>query len=128
MSAKKDEANLAIKYRNVGDIKGYDRNARTHSDEHVAQIAASIEEFGFNNPVLIDETGTIIAGHGRLAAAQRLGMGSVPCVVLAHLTDTLRRAYILADNKLALNAGWDVLMLQSEIEELQLLDINIEVL
>lgn len=128
MSVKKDGANLAVKYRNVGDIKGYDRNARTHSDEHVAQIAASIEEFGFNNPILIDETSTIIAGHGRLAAAQRLGLDSVPCIVLAHLTDAQRRAYILADNKLALNAGWDEELLRSELLDLQGEGVDLELI
>lgn len=128
MSAKKDEANLAVKYRDIGDIKGYDRNARTHSDEHVAQIAASIEEFGFNNPVLIDETGTIIAGHGRVAAAQALSLEAVPCIVLAHLTDTQRRAYILADNRLALNAGWDDGLLAEELATLADEDFDCQLL
>jgi ParB-like chromosome segregation protein Spo0J len=81
------------------------RNARTHSDQQVAQIAASIGEFGFTNPVLIDEEDGIIAGHCRVLAAHLLGLDEVPCIVLAHLTPTQRRAYVLADNKLALNAG-----------------------
>src|ERR1700751_3169665 len=84
----------------------YARNARTHSDQQVAQIAASIREFGFTNPVLIDEADGIIAGHGRVLAARLLGLDEVPCIVLAHLTPAQRRAYVVADNKLELNAGW----------------------
>jgi hypothetical protein len=91
---------------------------RTHSDQQVAQIAASIHEFGFTNPVLIDEEDGIIAGHGRVLAAHVLGLDEVPCIVLAHLTPAQRRAYVLADNKLALNAGWDLEMLSLEIGEL----------
>ena len=83
----------------------YARNSRTHSDEQVAQVAASIREFGFTNPVLIDGEGGIIAGHGRVMAARKLGMADVPCIRLAHLSDAQKRAYIIADNKLALNAG-----------------------
>jgi ParB-like chromosome segregation protein Spo0J len=85
----------------------YAKNSRTHSAEQVAQIAASIKEFGFNNPVLIDEDNGIIAGHGRVMAAQKLGLQAVPCIRLAHLSDTQRKAYVIADNRLALNAGWD---------------------
>ena len=99
-------------------LRGYERNARTHSDEQVAQIAASIREFGFNNPILADETSTIIAGHGRQAAALRLGLDTVPVIVLAHLTPAQRRAYILADNKLAANAGWNKDLLRAELLEL----------
>ena len=97
----------------------YARNSRTHSDEQVAQIAASIREFGFTNPVLIDGEDGIIAGHGRVLAARKLGLDSVPCVRLDHLTETQKRAYIIADNKLALNAGWDEEMLALEFEELR---------
>ena len=89
----------------------YARNARTHSDQQVAQIADSIREFGFTNPMLIDEEDGIIAGHGRVLAAHSLGLDEVPCIVLAHLTPAQGRAYVLADNKLALNAGWDLEML-----------------
>src|ERR1700746_2107101 len=96
----------------------YARNARTHSDQQVAQIAASIREFGFTNPVLIDEEDGIIAGAGRVLGAHLLGLDEVPCIVLAHLTPTQCRAYVLADNKLALNAGWDLEMLSLEIGEL----------
>lgn len=93
----------------------YARNSRTHSEEQVAQIAGSIREFGFTNPVLVDKDGTIVAGHGRVMAARKLGMASVPCLRLGHLTESQVRAYVIADNKLALNAGWDEEMLKSEI-------------
>ena len=93
----------------------FERNARTHSDAQVAQIAASIEEFSFLNPVLVDAEGGIVAGHGRVLAARRLGMTEVPCVRLAHLTPAQRRAYVLADNQLALNAGWDDELLRLEL-------------
>ena len=96
----------------------YARNARTHSDEQVAQIAASIREFGFNNPVLIADDNTIIAGHGRVMAARKLGLTDAPCIKLSHLSETQRKAYILADNKLALNAGWENSLLSIELEEL----------
>ncbi len=99
-------------------LRPYDRNARTHSDSQVAQIAASIVEFGWTNPVLADGQGNIIAGHGRLAAAQRLGLDTVPVLVLDHLTEAQRRAYVLADNKLALNAGWDEELLAAELHAL----------
>ena len=97
----------------------YARNARTHSDEQVAQIAASIVEFGFTNPVLAGSDGVIIAGHGRLAAAQRLGLTEVPVVVLDHLTPTQRRALIIADNRIAENSGWDPELLRLEIDALR---------
>jgi ParB-like chromosome segregation protein Spo0J len=96
----------------------YAKNSRTHSDEHVAQIAASIKEFGFNNPVLIGEDDVIIAGHGRVMAARKIGLMEVPCIRLGHLTETQRKAYIIADNRLALNAGWDDEMLKIEIADL----------
>jgi len=103
----------------VSDLIPYARNSRTHSDEQVTQIAASIREFGFTNPVLIDSSGTIIAGHGRVMAAKKLGLETVPCIRLGHLTPSQVRAYVIADNKLALNAGWDDQMLRSELESLQ---------
>ncbi len=96
----------------------YAKNSRTHSEAQVAQIAGSIKEFGFNNPVLIDEDNGIIAGHGRVMAAQKLGLQAVPCIRLAHLSDTQRKAYVIADNRLALNAGWDDQMLTVELQEL----------
>ena len=106
----------------------YDRNARTHSQEQIAQIAASIQEFGFTNPILVASDDGIIAGHGRLAAAKDLGLNEVPVVVLDHLTPTQRRAYVLADNKLALNAGWDEELLQQEIAALNLVDFDLSLL
>jgi len=97
----------------------YARNSRTHSDAQVAQIAASIKEFGFTNPVLIDETGSIIAGHGRVMAARKLAITDVPSIRLTHLTEAQKKAYIIADNKLALNAGWDDEMLAVELTDLE---------
>lgn len=88
-------------------LKPWRRNARTHSKKQIRQIADSIREFGFTNPVLIDGSGTILAGHGRVAAARLLDIDAVPCVRLEHLSPAQKRAYVLADNKLALNAGWD---------------------
>lgn len=96
----------------------YARNSRTHSPEQIAQVAASIREFGFTNPVLIDAQGGIIAGHGRVMAARQLGLSEVPCIRLGHLTDAQKRAYVIADNKLALNAGWDDALLALELREL----------
>jgi len=111
----------------VGDLTPYARNARTHSDEQVAQIAASIKEFGWTNPILVDGKKGLIAGHGRLAAARKLGMEEVPVIELTHLSETQKKALILADNKLALNAGWDAELLNLELEELELegVDLNL---
>lgn len=106
----------------------YEKNARTHSAEQIAQIAASISEFGFLNPILVDSSDGILAGHGRLAAARDLGLAEVPVVVLDHLTPTQRRAYIIADNKLALNASWDMNLLQQEVAGLQLQDFDLDLL
>ncbi|MCK5445152.1 MAG: site-specific DNA-methyltransferase [Rhodospirillaceae bacterium] len=100
------------------DLIPYASNSRTHSDEQVAQIAASIKEFGFNNPVLIDEEGGIIAGHGRVLGARKLGLTDIPTIRLTHLTENQRKAYIIADNKLALSAGWDVDILTLEMKAL----------
>lgn len=97
----------------------YARNARTHSEEQVAQIAASIAEFGFTNPILVGSDGVIVAGHGRLAAARKLGLERVPVVVLDHLTPTQRRALVIADNRIAENAGWDEQLLRIELQDLQ---------
>jgi len=96
-----------IEHLAIDALIPYARNSRTHSAEQVAQVAASIREFGFTNPVLIDGEGGIIAGHGRVMAARQLGLAEVPCIRLAHLSEAQRRAYVIADNKLALNAGWD---------------------
>lgn len=105
----------------------YARNAKKHDSAQVSKIAGSIREFGFNNPVLIDKDNGIIAGHGRVLAAQKLGLADVPCIRLGHLTDAQRRAYILADNRLAeIGGGWDMEMLKLEISDLIEADINFE--
>jgi DNA modification methylase len=106
----------------------YARNARTHSDEQVAQIAASIAEFGFNNPVLVDTNAGIIAGHGRVLAARKLGLDRVPVVVLDHLSETQKRAFILADNRIGENAGWDDEILRSELADLKDADLDLGLL
>lgn len=112
----------------MGELLPYARNARTHSDTQVSQLAASIKEFGFNNPVAIDADGMILCGHGRVMAAQKLGLTEVPTVCLSHLSDTQKKAYILADNKLALNAGWDNDMLKVELEDLKTSDFNLDLI
>jgi hypothetical protein len=112
----------------VDGLIPYARNSRTHDDAQVAQIAASIREFGFTNPVLIDAQGSIIAGHGRVLAAIKLGLSDVPCIRLSHLTDTQKRAYVIADNKLAMNAGWDAEMLALEVKDLDAAEFNLELL
>lgn len=106
----------------------YARNSRTHNEAQVAQIAASIREFGFNNPVLIGFDNDIIAGHGRVLAAQKLGLEKLPCLRLDHLTDTQKRAYVIADNRIALNAGWDEEMLKLELADLKETEIDLEIL
>ena len=105
--------------RSVASLIPYARNARTHSEAQVAQIAASIREWGWTNPVLIDEAGGIIAGHGRVMAARKLKIEEVPCIVASGWTEAQKRAYVLADNQLAANAGWDADLLKVEIGELQ---------
>jgi hypothetical protein len=116
-----------IEQRSVADLIPYAANSRTHSDAQIAQIAASIKEFGWTNPILIDGENTIIAGHGRLLAARKLGMEEVPAIILDHLSKSQQRALVIADNQLALNAGWDADLLKIEIEGLQLdnFDINL---
>ena len=109
-------------------LRPYERNARTHSPEQVAQIAASIQEFGFTNPILVDGSDGILAGHGRLAAAKDMGLAEVPVIVLDHLSAAQRKAYILADNQLALNAGWDMELLQQEVVGLNLADFDLSLL
>lgn len=106
---------MEIKYKKISDLMPYANNARTHSEEQVAQICASIREFGFTNPLLIDENGEIIAGHGRLAAAKKINMDEVPTIELKGLSEAQKRAYVIADNKLALNAGWDEDLLKLEL-------------
>src|SRR5688572_12887313 len=110
--------NLSVQYWSIDRLIPYARNARTHSEEQVAQVAASIVEFGWTNPILVAASGVMLAGHARLSAARRLAMTEVPVIVLDHLSETQRRALVLADNQLALNAGWDDAMLRVELEAL----------
>ena len=117
-----------IEYIETAALKPYERNARTHSQKQIEQIAASITEFGFTNPVLINKDNVIIAGHGRVLGAQKLGMHSVPCVRLTHLTHTQHRAYVIADNQIALNAEWDDALFGSELLDLKSLDVDLSLL
>lgn len=122
---------LKIEYRDTAKLVPYAKNSRTHSTAQVTQIKNSIEKFGFNNPVLIDPSGVLIAGHGRVMAAKLMKLKQVPCIVLGHLTDAQRRAYVIADNKIALGSDWDANLLNEEINSLlddnfQLEDIGLD--
>jgi len=119
---------LTIEYKKTGELIPYINNSRTHSEKQVQQVAASIKEFGFTNPILIDEGNGIIAGHGRLQAAQMMGMDEVPTITLEGLTEAQRKAYVIADNQLALNAGWDLDALKLEVDRLGELDFDISLL
>ena len=119
---------LKIEYVATDDLIPYINNSRTHSESQIKQIATSIREFGFTNPILIDEGGSVIAGHGRLVAAELLNLDEVPTITLEGLTETQRKAYVIADNKLALNSSWDFEMLQNEIDFLKDLDFDISVI
>jgi DNA modification methylase len=121
-----ESTRLKITYRKTGDLVPYPGNARTHSDKQIAQIAASIRQFGFTNPVLVDADGGIVAGHGRVAAARQLGIAEVPTIVLGHLTSAERRAYVIADNRLAELAGWDREILKIEFQALAEMDLDFE--
>ena len=123
--SKGDLVAIKISTVPINSLIPYARNARTHSDAQVAQIAASIREFGWTNPVLLDGENGIIAGHGRVLAARKLGIEEVPCIELSHLTEAQKRAYILADNKLAENAGWDPDLLKLELGELRELGMDL---
>jgi ParB-like chromosome segregation protein Spo0J len=112
----------------TSDLIPYVNNSRTHSDDQVNQVASSIKEFGFTNPVLVDIDGGLIAGHGRVLAAKKLGLDEVPCIVLEGLTEAQKKAYVIADNQLPLNAGWDLDKLKLEIETLNELGFDIDVL
>ena len=116
-----------ITYQPITALTPWARNARIHSKKQVMQIADSIDQFGFTNPVLVDEAGTILAGHGRVAAAKLLGLTEVPCVRLDHLSEDAKRAYVLADNKLALNAGWDEDLLAAELGALLSVDLDFDI-
>ena len=119
---------LKINYRKSGDLIPYINNSRTHSEQQVQQVASSIREFGFTNPILIDEDNGIIAGHGRLMAAQKLGLDEVPTITLEGLTEAQRKAYVIADNQLAMNADWDLDALKVEVDRLTELDFDIDLL
>lgn len=119
---------MELETREVGELIPYVRNARTHSHDQVAQIAASIAEFGFTNPILIDGEDVIIAGHGRLMAAKSLGLSEVPVIVLDHLSEAQRRALVLADNRIAENAGWDQELLRAELEALRDDDFDLDLI
>ena len=122
----KSNPDKQIVMRRVDELIPYARNSRTHSDSQVAQIAASIKEWGWTTPVLVDEGGQIIAGHGRIMAARKLGMVDVPLIVAEGWTDAQKKAYVIADNKLALNAGWDESLLALEFGELEGLGFDLE--
>lgn len=119
---------MQIEYRRAVDLTPYENNSRTHSKEQVGQIVESIKEFGFTNPILIDEAGGIIAGHGRLEAANALGMAEVPTITLTGLSEAQKRAYVIADNRLALNAGWDIGALTEELMALSDEGFNLDLL
>lgn len=119
---------LAVVSRKVDEIVPYARNPRTHSENQIQQIAASVREFGWTSPLLIDEHNGLIAGHGRLMAAKLLAMAEVPCIVLEGLTDTQKRALVIADNRLALNAGWDDDLLAAELRDLADADLDLDLL
>lgn len=123
-----DSVRLAekIEMREVAKLIPFAGNARTHPKKQVMQIVASIEEFGFTNPILVDDDGGIVAGHGRVLAAKELGMATVPCINVTYLSDAQRRAYILADNKIAANAGWDDELLAMELSSLTELGFDVQ--
>ena len=117
---------MEIIYKNVIDLIPYANNSRTHNDEQISQICASINEYGFTNPILIDEKNSVIAGHGRLLAAKKLGLTEVPCIILSGLTKAQKKAYVIADNKIALNADWNFETLSLELENLKELGFDLE--
>lgn len=120
--------NLAIEYLATDKLIPYLNNARTHSDKQISQIAASIREFGFTNPILVDRLNTIIAGHGRLSAAKKLELETVPVIRIEHMTKAQQKSYVLADNQLALNAGWDDDLLKLELGELKEMEFDLDLL
>jgi len=119
---------MEVKHLKVSDLIPYKNNSRTHSEEQINQIASSINEFGFTNPILIDVNKNIIAGHGRVMAAKKLGLEEVPIITLEGLTKAQIKAYVIADNQLALNAGWDLDTLKLEIEHLKEVEFDISLL
>lgn len=128
MSGKGKELELQVESWPIERLKPYDRNPRTHSEAQVEQIAASIREFGFLNPIIVAGDSGVLAGHGRLAAANQLGLARVPVIQVDHLDESQRRAFVMADNKIAANGGWDLDQLQAEIEELEFVGFDLELL
>jgi 3'-phosphoadenosine 5'-phosphosulfate sulfotransferase (PAPS reductase)/FAD synthetase len=128
MSGKSKSAKRLLEMMPISKLKPYERNARTHSEDQIAQLMASIKEFGWTNPVLIDDKGSIVAGHARVEAAKRLGQTEVPTIRLSGLTQTQARAYVIADNKLALNADWDEELLELELTDLKALDFDLNLI
>ncbi|MBY0562457.1 ParB/Srx family N-terminal domain-containing protein [Hyphomicrobium sp.] len=126
MFAAKDWPAANVEMRSVKELIPYARNPRKHSDEQVAQLAASIKEFGWTIPVLVDETGTLIAGHGRIMAAQRLGLSEVPTMTAKGWSEAQKRAYVIADNQLTLNSTWDKELLGVELEGLKEMNFNLD--
>jgi len=127
-SKNASRSHLRVEYRPLETLIPFTRNPRAHSEEQIAQIAASIKEFGFTNPVLLDGENGVIAGHGRLAAARVLGLDKVPCIELGHLTPAQKRSYLIADNKIAQNSGWNDEFLRPELTDLKELGANLELL
>ena len=117
---------MKIIYKKINELKPYENNSRTHDESQIKQICESIKEYGWTNPVLIDEKGMIIAGHGRVEAGKKLDIKEVPCIVLSGLTEAQKKAYVIADNKMALNAGWNEELLKTELENLKELDFDLE--
>lgn len=117
---------MEIIYKKINELKPYENNSRTHDESQIKQICESIKEYGWTNPVLIDEKGMIIAGHGRVEAGKKLDIKEVPCIVLSGLTEAQKKAYVIADNKMALNAGWNEELLKTELENLKELDFDLE--
>lgn len=117
---------MEIVYKKINELKPYENNSRTHDESQIKQICESIKEYGWTNPVLIDEKGMIIAGHGRVEAGKKLDIKEVPCIVLSGLTEAQKAGYVIADNKMALNAGWNEELLKTELENLKELDFDLE--
>ena len=128
MSEATEGQPLEVVYHNVDELIPYVNNSRTHTDDQIMQIVSSIKEFGFTNPILIDETQGIIAGHCRLLAAKKMDVKTVPTIALNNLTEAQRKAYVIADNQLALNSGWDIEKLKIEIQGLDELDFDLDIL
>ena len=117
---------MEIVYKKINELKPYENNSRTHDESQIKQICESIKEYGWTNPVLIDENNMIIAGHGRVEGGKKLNIKEVPCIVLSGLTEAQKKAYVIADNKMALNAGWNEELLKTELENLKDLDFDLE--